>query len=494
MSLTELDLTRIPAQRSFMNSTARELLYSGAFGAGKSRIGCEKGYLLSTLYKGNRGLVIRKHYTDLRDTTMDTWFRYVMPETHLKDYNKQEHRVTLINGSEILFYGMDQSTKVGSLEVGWIFADEVIEFDENEYLMLLGRIRLPNVPFHQIFMATNPSSPSHWLYSRFYRRPDLRDEGVTEVLESNALENPFTPDSYKDSLNTFRGRYKDRFVKGLWISFEGMVYDNWDPGKHILPRDTEKLGLTGDPNNPIPEDWDVYRVIDFGFTNPFTCQWWASKSYEWFGPEGAQDKREIPWNERVWVMFREIYETNVTVDRHAWEVRTRTQEQVIATYADWDAGDRALLEQYGVPTIKANKEVQAGIQSVHQMIGEDRLFILDNSLVSVDPALEAESKPTSILDEFSLYRRQVSKNGKFDPDEKPAKLHDHGMDAMRMLFHSLHIANNPINRIQTDTVLGRRRAHIPSDPNPHWTTRERVGTGTWNRESSMAVGARGWFR
>ena len=51
-SRLELDLERIPAQKSFMESKARELLYSGAFGAGKSRIGCEKGHVLSSIYKG----------------------------------------------------------------------------------------------------------------------------------------------------------------------------------------------------------------------------------------------------------------------------------------------------------------------------------------------------------------------------------------------------------------------------------------------------------
>ena len=355
----------------------------------------KKDTSLAVSIKGNRGLIIRKHYTDLRDTTMDTYFRHVVPETHIKSYNKQEHKVTLINGSEVLFYGMDQSTKVGSLEVGWIFADEVVEFDENEYLMLLGRIRLPNVPFHQIFMATNPSSPSHWLYSRFYRRPDLRESGATEVFESNALENPFTPDSYKTSLNTFRGKYKERFVEGLWISFEGLVYDNWNPGKHILPRDTKRLGLTGDPNMPIPQnhDWEVYRVIDFGFTNAFTCQWWASQAYRWVGEPGAQDREPIPFNERIWVMFREIYETNTTVDQHGFEILRKSPERVITTFADWDAGDRALLEKTGIPTVKANKDVQAGIQSVYHLIAEDRLYIMDNSTLYIDPALESESKP-----------------------------------------------------------------------------------------------------
>lgn len=442
---TKLDTFSIPAQRHFMEATEREVLYSGAFGAGKSRIGCEKGLLLSLLYPGNRGLVGRSKFTDLRDTTMDTWFRYVMPDGLQATYNKQEHKLVLTNGSEILFYGIDQPTKVGSLEVGWIFIDEIIELTEEEYNMLLGRLRYPGVPFHQIFGATNPGSPHHWLYQRFYEDDELKKGGDIRVFESNANANPFTPDAYKKSLNTFKGKYKQRFVEGAWISFEGLVYDNWDPSYHILPRDSKKLGLTGSASNPIPDDdWDIFRVIDFGFTNPFVCQWWASASHRYEGLEGRQDRILIPWNERVWVMFKEIYMSGVAVPVHAREINRLSKGMNIkGTFADWDAGDRDLLWRAGIPTIKANKDVQAGIQTVYDMIDEDRIYVLSDSLDEVDGDLMTERKPYRLIHEFPGYERQSGKVGVRDPNEKPVKLNDHGMDALRYIHHTLHLRHMP---------------------------------------------------
>ena len=177
----DLDTSKIPSQRIFMESLNPEVLYSGAFGAGKSRIGCEKALYLSLRYPGNRGLISRKTFTDLRDTTMDTFFRYVCPEDYIQDYNKNEHKLTLTNGSEILFHGLENYTKIGSLEVGWIFCDEIIEFAYDDYLMLLGRLRHP-VPFHQIFGATNPASPQHWLYKRFYGEAELKRNGTTRLV------------------------------------------------------------------------------------------------------------------------------------------------------------------------------------------------------------------------------------------------------------------------------------------------------------------------
>ena len=89
-----LDTSRIVAQREFMEALNLELLYSGAFGAGKSRILCEKGNFLSLKYPGNRGLIVRKKFTDLRDTTMYTWWKFVFLDDHKANYNKNEHLLT----------------------------------------------------------------------------------------------------------------------------------------------------------------------------------------------------------------------------------------------------------------------------------------------------------------------------------------------------------------------------------------------------------------
>jgi hypothetical protein len=452
-----LDTSKIPAQRTFMESTVRELLYSGAFGAGKSRIGCEKGYYLSAKYPGNRGLVCRKTYTSLRDTTMDTWFRYVMPTEHQQIYLKQEHKVILKNGSEILFHGVDDYAKIGSLEVGWIFVDEVIEFTEEEWRMLLGRLRHPIVPFHQIFAATNPGDPYHWLHKHFYQEPELARNGTTLVVESNALQNPFTPDAYKKSLNTFKGRYKERFVEGKWISFEGLVYDRWNPSKHVLPRDSTNLGLTGDYNNPIPSDWERFRGIDFGFTNPFVCLWVASPKYRYEGPEGRQDRVEIPFDERVFFIYKEIYYSGRTASEHGEQIYNLSRnEKFRAGFSDWDAGDRKDLEKAGVPTIPAQKEISPGIQATYEIIATDRLYYLEDSLVEADPELGNANRPQSIVHEFPGYTRPKGKDGKYNPKEDPAKINDHGMDVIRYILYSLKFAYNVIGRMSSGTTTDQR--------------------------------------
>ena len=434
-----------------MEGRNRELLYSGAFGAGKTRVGCEKGKFLSDKYPGNKGLIIRKAFVDLRATTMDTWFRYVCPKEHIASYNKQEHELKLTNGSEVLFLGMDQASRIGSLEVGWIFCDEVTEFLEEDYKMLLGRIRLPTVPFSQIFGATNPADQTHWLYKRFYKDMNLKSKGITKVVESNSFNNPFTPKAYREHLDTLTGRYRERYIEGKWISFEGLVYDNWDPREHILPRDTTKLGLTGDKHDPIPDDWERFRGIDFGFTNPFVCQWWASPKYKWVGEPGQQDQVEIPIEERVFVRYREIYHSRRTTNEHAEDI-LEYGENIKISFADWDAGDREILARAGVPTNHANKDISSGIQTVYDMIGHNRIYFLEGSLVRPDSELGDKNKPTCTEEEFSLYNRPKGSDGKIDPKEDPIKLNDHGMDTMRYLFHSMKASAVPKGSVRHSKV------------------------------------------
>lgn len=485
--------TAIPAQKAFMESIKKELLYSGAYGAGKSRVGCEKGNFLSLKYPKNRGLIIRKEFTALRDTTMKTFFDEVVIPEHIQDYHKQERRLVYKNGSEILFLGMESTTKIGSLGRAWIFADEIVEFSLDDYLMLLGRLRTPHIPFRQIFGATNPGDPQHWIYKRFFEDQSLIDAGQIEVAQSPTADNPFVPDDYKESLGHYKGRYKERYVEGKWVSFEGLVYDNFDVSKHRLPRTTKKLGLTGDPDNPIPDDWDRFRSIDFGFTNPFVCQWWASPRYRYVGPVGKQDRQIIPFNERVFVRYKEIYYSGRTVDDHAVDILNNSRGETIrATIADHDAGDRAILEQRGISSIPAKKDVQSGIESLYSAIGADRIYFLEDSLIEVDVTLEAENKPIKTEDEFSGYNRAKGREGKFDPKEKPAKLNDHGMDAARYLYHTLKLAYSGTGGAYGNTEAQQARsAKLRDQPETRRklvSTRHYVGTS----RNYASTGRRNW--
>jgi hypothetical protein len=79
-----------------------------------------------------------------------------------------------------------------------------------------------------------------------------------------------------------------------------MVYEGWDRAVHLIDR------------FDIPADWRRIRSIDFGYTNPFVCQWWA------IDPDGRMYR------------YREIYRTRRLVSDHAAEIRKLSAGESIA--------------------------------------------------------------------------------------------------------------------------------------------------------------------
>lgn len=419
--MSTFDVSKMPQQKAFMEDTNREVCYSGAFGAGKTRVGCEKAFMLSMKYPKNSGAIFRKTRASLTATTMATWFEEVCPKDVIKHYNKQEGTLTLENDSVVYFRGLDDPLKIGSMNLGWAFLDEGIEAEESDYNMILSRLRRSNVPIRQIFIATNPGSPYHWIYTRFFK------EKRGSVYSGNSLENPHLPADYVAALKRdYTGVYYRRYVLGEWVGQEGMVYEEIDPDIHII-----------DPFE-IPVDWPRFRFIDFGFTNPFVCQWWTRV------PEPADNIQDnLPVIDgkprKGWYLYKEIYMSKRTIIEHAADIAKHSQlrlENTAKTIADWDAGDRAILERSGIPTIEANKEIEAGIQSVREEIALDNLHIFRDAVIELDPILSQESKPISTESEFFSY---IWAKGNEDTNikELPRKLHDHGMDAMRYGIHTV---------------------------------------------------------
>jgi PBSX family phage terminase large subunit len=439
------DTSKMPKQRRFMESIAKELMYSGSFGAGKSRVGCEKGLFLSLKYPNNKGLIIRKTFASLRLTTMDTWERYVCAPEYITSFPKDTHICKLKNGSEIIFLGLNDSPeRIGSLEVGWIFIDEAIEFDESDYVMLQGRLRLNTVPFRQMLMATNPASGQHFLYRKFFTEQDPD----CEVIEANSLDNPYNPQDYTDNLMKLKGRYKERYVLGQWIGYEGLVYDIVDPLEAIIePFD-------------IPSHWPRYAAIDFGYTNPFVYQWWAKCPEE-------EETEEI----KGYYLYREIYTSHQTIVRLAPRIKV-FHDPVSITFSDHDAEDRATLEDEQILTSLADKAIGPGIQTVFELFGEHRIHFFADACVEVDNYLSEHHKPTCTSAELGNYR-WADASRTINAKEIPIDRDNHGMDAMRYLFHTMLGGGEP------QTVMSRR------DPSKRLPGRD------WGR---LLVTGRNWKR
>ena len=131
------------------------------------------------------------------------------------------------NGSEIIFIGLDEETKLLSLNnVGVIFIEECYEVPKPIVEQLNLRLR-GNTPNQQIIMAFNPISKNHWLYDFC----EISPPSSFLYTHSTYKDNPFLNAEYIAELEELytRNPAKARiFCDGEWgVDAEGLVITNW---------------------------------------------------------------------------------------------------------------------------------------------------------------------------------------------------------------------------------------------------------------------------
>lgn len=395
-----------------------EVLVEGPAGTGKTLGGLQKLHIAALKYPGMRGLIVRQTRESMTESVLVTYESGVLPESSPLASGASRagraayvypNRSTLVIGG-IKSSGRDNVAKIMSTQYDMIYMPEGTEASEENYEKLLSRLRNGVMPYQQIIVDCNPDRPSHWLNRR-------AAGGAMTRLLSRHEDNPRMYDQksgawteqgtkYLAILGRLTGARKLRLKDGKWAQAEGLVYEAFDPAIHLVDR------------FDIPAEWRRIRVIDFGYTNPFVCQWWATD------PDGRM------------FMYREIYRTRTLVEDHAAKIRELSEgERFEATVADHDAEDRATLERHGITTVAALKAVTPGIEAVQARIRKagdkrPRLFMFNDSLVERDPLLDEAKKPASTAEEIDNYVWPKGTDGKSDK-EHPVKVDDHGMDTMR---------------------------------------------------------------
>lgn len=245
-----------PQQVAFFDSQAPEILYSGAFRAGKSRVGCEKAWYLARRYPGIPIGIFRKVAATIERSTQQTLLHDVIPAGKGK-WNASSRTLELPNGSRIMFFGLDPDLvtglpRIGSVELGWAFVDEAAECSEADWVQIMGRLSWPGIGFHQISAATNPASPQHWLKRRFTPPTDRR-----VYLHARTTDNPTLPADYLETaLSTGDSYFRQRYIEGEWTAAEGAIW--------TLP-DAQVRDEPGPWRRTV-------AGVDWGFVHAFACE------------------------------------------------------------------------------------------------------------------------------------------------------------------------------------------------------------------------------
>ncbi len=288
-----IDYDPKPKQVLFHTSGAKYRLYIGAWRAGKSYAGCQEAIKQSILYKNNVGLIGRKDFTDLRDTTMKTFFE-VCPPKFIKTYNKTEHHLVFKNGSEIYFRELKDGAGLGSLNLGWFYIDEAEEVEETIFERLKGRLSLNHTNRQCGWLTSNPPNEDHWIYKQF----ELSTDPDFFTIHASTYENrDHLPVGYIEDLEKLPPSWRKKYLEGQYgFTPDGTPY--YQGYVELL----HKRNLTYNKNLPLQCGWDSGRRHPAFVVTQYDGKYWKILSEilgSDIGIEQFCDRQVIPLlNER----------------------------------------------------------------------------------------------------------------------------------------------------------------------------------------------------
>lgn len=314
----------------------------------------------------------------------------------VKDHRADNMLTITFRGKTNYFYifgGRDESSQdlIQGITLAGMLFDEVALMPQSFVNQATARCSVEGAKF---WFNCNPAGPYHW----------FKLEYLDQLKEKNMLHLHFTMDDNLSLSERVKARYKrmysgvfyKRFILGLWVLAEGIIYDMFNEEEHVI------------------DDWPVtiheYQVtIDYGTKNPtaFILQgifydtkgvstYYNLKEYYYDGRAEGKQKPDNSYYEDL-EAFCEGFTHEVIIDPSA-------------------ASFIALIEEKGVLSVtKADNSVLDGIRTVSRLISEERCY--------------THRSCTNLLRERSSYvwDEKAAMRG----EDKPMKENDHAMDAER---------------------------------------------------------------
>jgi phage terminase large subunit len=393
-----------------------EIMLSGPADTGKSRAILEKIHLLCNLFPKCRWAMVRKTRTSLTQSGMITFENKVLHPLDGVHFHGGDQEYRYPNGSVIVVAGLDNPTKFMSSEYDGVYIQEATEVSEDDWERVGTRLRNGVMPFQQLIGDCNPGPPSHWIYQRRNLVNETTGEHTLTFIESHHEDNPSITPQRLARLDNLTGVRKLRLRFGIWAAAEGMVYETYDPQKHLV--------FHFDP----PKSWPRYWSVDFGYTHPFCWQQWVRD------PEGR-----LFLHKELYCVQRLVKDCCTSITASCKRTNEPPPKAIIC---DHQAENRAQMErEFNMPTTPAKKDVRAGIQAVQDRLkprrdGRPGLMLMRDSLLWYDTHFNGQYKgqPSRTSEEFESYVWSL-KDDRIKGEE-PAKEYDHGMDALRyMVMH-----------------------------------------------------------
>lgn len=292
-----------------------------------------------------------------------------------------------------VFGGKDESSfaLIQGRTLAGVLLDEVVLMPESFVNQALARCSVKGA---KLWFSCNPGNPQHWFKTGWI---DRAKEHNALYLHFEMTDNPSLPQEVLDRYMTMypSGVFRDRYIRGLWVAAEGLVYPMFDPKIHVVDDIPPKRGK-------------YYISCDYGTVNPCAMGLWQV------------------YNGHA-CMIKEYY-----YDSRAKKYRRTDEEH----YAELEK----LAEGYKIERVIVDPSAASFIETV-QRHGKFAAWNADNSVIDgirlVGTLLRAgrltfHRSCEGIIKEFGLYRWDEEAT-----EDKVIKEFDHQLDSARYFCNTV---------------------------------------------------------
>lgn len=288
----QLNLSLHEKQGIAFQSKARELLFGGSLGGGKSHLlriaaiaWClEIPNLKVYLFRRTEPEVIATHIEGPRGLRS---LLSPLTELGLVEIVKGEVRFHK-TGSKIFLRHCKEPRDVWryqSDEFHVLMIDEITSFTEEMYRFLRTRVRMAGVDlpehhkgsFPRILVSGNPGNLGHnfvkrtWVDSappfEVWQAPPEEGGMTRQFIPSRITDNPTLMEESPEYQDQVRGLGSPELVKAMlegdWNVVAGCYFPEFGRSRHVVGP------------HVIPDHWPRFRSMDWGSASPFAVHWWA---------------------------------------------------------------------------------------------------------------------------------------------------------------------------------------------------------------------------
>lgn len=317
---------------------------------------------------------------------------------HLK-FNRSENKLTVTHrGRTNTFYiygGKDESSYmlIQGITLAGVLLDEVALMVRSFVEQALARCSVEGSKF---WFNCNPDSPKHWFYEEWIKNPEKHNALHLHFLMQ---DNPSLSEKMlKRYESMYAGVFYDRYIRGLWVVAEGLVYPMFGDSCIAEPPDD-------DPD-------ETFISMDYGIQNPTAMLVWQKHGYTWYAVDefyhGGRETNEQKTDEEYYTELCKL------ADRNGVDSAVLIVDPSAASFiATVRRHNRFIVR-------KAKNDVLSGIQAVSVCLNAGKI--------------KFSTSCERTIEEFGLYRWDDKAT-----EDKPIKENDHAMDCVRYMVYTKRI-------------------------------------------------------